>query len=99
MAAFQADFEANGVAAIEALRQKSPEKYSEIAARLIAPAEPKANGFEAARSLEDIARKLLESVGCLDISDDMVAQAVVANDAFMKQLAVIGQLADEDELH
>jgi hypothetical protein len=47
LSAFESDFKQNGVAAIESLRQKSPEKYAEIAARLIAATEPKPEGFKA----------------------------------------------------
>ena len=36
---FAEDFAANGVAVIQALREKSPEKYAALAATLIAQAE------------------------------------------------------------
>jgi hypothetical protein len=83
--AFEADFAANGVAAIEALRQKSPEKYSEIAARLIAASEPKPDGFESCNSMEEIGLRLLKSVGADEytVTDDMVQAAIEANDNFI----------------
>ena len=92
--AFESDFAANGMAAIKSLRQKSPEKYAEIASRLIASSEPLPPGdFGQCKSLEDIGRKLLEQVGCLDPSDDQVKLAVEANDAFVARLSEIA--ADE----
>jgi hypothetical protein len=66
--AFQSDFEANGIAAIEALRKESPAKYAEIAARLIAATEPQsqAEGILGANSSEDIGRRLLQSLAALN---------------------------------
>jgi hypothetical protein len=47
--AFERDFAEKDqrVAAIKALGEKSPEKYAEIAARLIAATEPQPEGFKA----------------------------------------------------
>jgi hypothetical protein len=50
--AFEADFAENGIAAIQQLRAKSPEKYREISARLIAATEPQQNGFDNSQSLQ-----------------------------------------------
>jgi hypothetical protein len=41
--AFEADFQVHGVEVIEQLRQKAPEKYAEIATKLIAAAEKPAS--------------------------------------------------------
>jgi hypothetical protein len=91
--AFQADFEAHGVAAIEALRQKSPEKYAEIGSRLIAATEPASvTDFSVCNSMQDIGRKLLQSVGVNEPTDEMVEQAIAANDAFIARLEEIGGL-------
>ena len=62
--AFQSDFEANGVAAIEQLRNKSPDKYTEIAARLIAATEPQSQptGFASCDSMEDSACGYLKAL-------------------------------------
>lgn len=93
--AFQSDFEANGVAAIEQLRNKSPDKYTEIAARLIAATEPQSQptGFASGDSMEDIGVRLLESVGAPrdTITEAMVQAAINANDAFLERLAQIAQ--------
>jgi hypothetical protein len=94
LAAFQADFAANGVAAIEALRQKSPEKYSEIAARLIAATEPpSSDDFGKAQSMQDIGRGLLKQVGLHEdaITEQMIEQAIAANDALVARLEQIAR--------
>jgi hypothetical protein len=95
LAAFESDFAANGVAAIEQLRLKSPEKYSEIAARLIAATEPKTENYADCKSLPDVARKLLKSVGCDEavVSDEMIEEALAANDAFIARLQAIRDAA------
>ena len=74
---------------IEQLRNKSPEKYAEIAARLIAASEPRPDGFENAQSMEEIGLQLLRAIG-FDAPDDASIQAAVeANDTFIEQLKAI----------
>jgi hypothetical protein len=89
--AFQSDFEANGIAAIEALRKESPAKYAEIAARLIAATEPQsqAEGILGANSSEDIGRRLLQSIGCAEPLDEQIEQAIEANNDFVAKLEAI----------
>jgi hypothetical protein len=92
LAAFQADFEANGVAAIEQLRQKSPEKYADIAARLIATTEPGPDiDFTKCKSIADIGRSLLRQAGMADddITDAMIEVAVEANNRLVDTLESI----------
>ena len=91
-AALEADFAINGAAAIEALRNKSVDKYVEIAARRVAATDPPANSFESAHSMEEIGIRLLESVGTPRdlITESMIQAAIDANDAFIKRL---GQIA------
>src|SRR5262245_24392396 len=93
--AFQDDFEENGVAVIKALREKSPEKYAEIAARLIAATEPQSDSFRSAKSQEEIARRLLISAGCseFEITDEMIADTIKANDTFVGRLDEIAAAA------
>ena len=86
---FQADFAANGASVIEQLRQKSPERYAEIAARLIAASEPRSDGFENAQSMEDIGLKLLRAVGFDAPDDASIEAAIKANDDFIEQLKAI----------
>src|SRR5262249_42904753 len=90
LAALEADFEANGVNAIQELRTKSPEKYCEIAARLIAATEPRSDdGYDNCQTQQDIGRKLLESIGFNDPDDASIEDAVKANDAFIERLKAI----------
>jgi hypothetical protein len=81
---------------IEKLREKSPEKYVEAAVRAMAAAEPKnKDGWETAQSMQDIGRKLLQSVGTPDdaITDQAIEDAVAANDEFIAQLQAIRDAA------
>jgi len=91
LAALEADFEANGVNAIQVLREKSPEKYCEIAARLIAATEPRSDddGFNSCQSMEELGRKLLQSVGFSDPDDASIEDAIKANDTFVERLKAI----------
>jgi alcohol dehydrogenase class IV len=93
--AFQADFAANGIAVIEALRNKSPEKYAEIAARLIAATEPQQDpkGLAAANSLHEVGRRLLQQVGLPEPLDKQIEQAIEANDKFIQALEHIKDTA------
>jgi hypothetical protein len=93
--AFQADFEENGKAVIEALRNKSPDKYTEIAARLIAATEPQSqtDGIAGANSSEDIGRRLLQSIGVAEPTDEQVEEAIMANNRFVEQLEGIKERA------
>jgi hypothetical protein len=56
LTAFQADFEVHGAKVVEQLREKFPEKYAELAAKLIAGAEQPASpgDFSRCRSVEEI---------------------------------------------
>src|SRR5262245_33917659 len=91
--AFQADFQTHGVSVIEQLRNKSPDKYAEIAARLIAATEPRPDPESAANadSLPELGRRLLKSVGLAEdlITDEMVQEAVAANEKFVATLEAI----------
>jgi hypothetical protein len=91
---FHSDYVAKGKAALEALREKSPEKYCELGARLIAAVEPKSEGVEAARTMEELGRALLRGVGCDEfaITEDMIRLAVAAQDKFVDEL---GRIAEE----
>jgi len=93
--AFEADFATHGVSVIEKLREKSPEKYVEIGAKLIAAVEqPASSGdYSRCKSIEEIGRLLLQQVDVPDdaITDDMVAAAIEANQDFIVRLKQIGQ--------
>jgi len=51
--------------------------------------QPKPLDFKAARSVQDLGRKLLESVGFASPDDASVAAAIEANDAFVTKLETI----------
>jgi len=91
MRAFEADFAENGVEAIKSLREKSPEKYSEIAARLIAAIESKPDGFSQCNTMEEIGLRLLKSIGMEeeDITPEMITEAIAANNHFVARLEEI----------
>jgi hypothetical protein len=98
MGALEADFEAHGIAAIEKLRERSPEKYCEISARLIATIEPTKQ--DEAQTLQDIGRGLLKAVGTSEdaMSDAAVEEAIKANDVLRATLESIKAKA-EGEIH
>ena len=93
--AFQNDFETYGGETIEKLREESPSKYAEIAAKLIAAIEPRGEGFDSCRTKEDLGRALLESVGFNDPDDDSIQQAIQLNDKFIDDLQAIFRNAAE----
>src|SRR5262245_11364242 len=94
--AFESDFETNGVDVIKQLREKSPEKYADIASRLIAASEPKPEGYESCQSLREIGIKLLKNVGCdeFEMTEDMIEAAMAANEAFIERLKQIKAAAE-----
>jgi hypothetical protein len=94
---FLADYEAEGISAIRALRSKSPEKYCEIATRLIAAHEPQAEGFKACQNMHEIGFRLLQNAGVneFDITEAMIEDAIAANDAFIARLQEIADQAPQ----
>jgi len=94
--AFQADFQNFGIEAIEKLREENPAKYAEIASRLIAVVEPPIEGFEGCRTPRDLGIALLKSVHIneYEITEDMIAEAIRCNDAFIDQLQAIKAAAE-----
>src|SRR5262245_3558322 len=93
---FLADYDANGVAVIQQLREKHPDRYIEQAARLIATAEEPSGVFDKAKSMDDIGRGLLSQVGCVAPSERQIQEAIQANDEFVARLEAIAR--DDDEL-
>lgn len=100
---FVADFKTHGAKTLEQVRERSPEKYVELSTKLIsliAALKTEPDGFEQCKSMEDIGRKLLKSVGCQEdaMSDGIVELAIQANDAFIAKLEAIRAKA-EGEIH
>jgi hypothetical protein len=95
---FAADFAINGVGVIQALREKSPERYAELAGKLIMSAEePTADlDFAGAKSMDEIGEKLLKSIGCEAPTARQIKAAVKLNDKFVKGLEKIGGIVKDD---
>jgi hypothetical protein len=99
--ALQLDFAEYGKAVIEEMRQKDPTRYAELAGKLIMTFEQPAEGsWDDCKSMEDIGRKLLKSVGCVEdvMTDGIVQAAIEANDIFIAKLEQIRAKA-EGEIH
>jgi len=93
--AIEADFREHGPAVIEQMRQTHPERYAELAGKLIMTAEqaPGPNDYSDCQSMDDIGRKLLRSVGINEfaITQNMIEAAIKANDNFVETLEQIGR--------
>jgi len=93
--ALEKDWAEHGSEVIQQIRRDNPVKYGELIARLVPMdanlSDPK--GFNSCKSMQDIGRKLLQSVGLDEnaATDDMIARAIEANDAFIEQLTRISQ--------
>jgi hypothetical protein len=87
--ALESDFESHGVETIKKLRETHPDKYVDIAARLVAVIEQSSSGYDDCQSREDIARKLLQSVGLADPDDAAIQRAVEAHERLIAGLQAI----------
>jgi len=102
---FVSDFKLHGKSALEQVRERSPEKYLELSTKLlplVAALNPGASNFSDAQSQSEIAFRLLRSMGVseFDISEQMVQDAIEANDTFVATLKNIAALAQtSDEMH
>jgi hypothetical protein len=92
------DFQKYGAEALETVRAKNPERYLELATKLlplIVQLNPAGSDFSGCRTAEDIGIKLLLSVGIADPTDAQIADAIKANDEFIARLqgiSVLGQM-------
>src|SRR5262245_18808043 len=92
--ALEEDFAAHGVAALEKMRLASPERYCELAAKLIAQSEPPdPNDVNNAKTSEDLMRHALARMGVANPSETQVQMAVAANSRFMTELEQIAAVA------
>src|SRR5262249_3026387 len=101
-----ADFKTHGKSALETVRERSPEKYLELSTKLlplVAALNPGASGYSDAQSQSEIAFRLLRQMGVseFDINEQMLQDAVEANDKFVATLRNIAALArtSQDEMH
>jgi hypothetical protein len=93
--ALEKDWAEHGSEVIQQIRRDNPVKYGELIARLV-PMDANlsdSEGFSSCNSMQDIGRKLLQSVGVAEdaITDDMIARAIEVNDNFIANLEQIGQ--------
>ena len=91
---FVADFKEHGKSVLEQVRERSPEKYLELSTKLAglaATLKPSQDGFQDAKTMEEIGLRLLKSIGMEeeDITPEQIAAAVQANDAFIERLQTI----------
>jgi hypothetical protein len=89
--ALQEDFELYGKTVLEKMRESHPERYAELAAKMIMTAEPQQNptGIGGANSMHDVGARLLQSIGMVEPDDAAIAAAIEANDAFLAALEAI----------
>jgi hypothetical protein len=96
--ALAADWKEHGAATIEAVRQKSPDKYCELIAKVVPKemllsADRRATDYSDCQDMQDIGRRLLLQTGILEaaITDTMIEQTVEANNIFLDRLLLIGK--------
>ena len=89
--AFEADFENYGIEAIEKLREESPAKYAEIAARLITATEPKS---EEPKDVRSLAIRELKDVGAFEVTEDMIEQVIKAGEEHLDKVLAIKAAAE-----
>jgi hypothetical protein len=75
------------------MRQKSPERYIVTACNAIASAEEPDDDldFKKVKTKEELAARLLKSVGVDEPTDEQIAAAVEANQNFTERLEEIAQ--------
>ena len=87
--AFQNDFETYGGETIEKLREESPSKYAEIAAKLIAAIEPRGEGFDSCRTKEELGRAAAMQPSCrISILASRAGRPRRESDGFKRTAAV-----------
>ena len=96
--ALAADWKEHGAATIEAVRQKTPDKYCELIAKVVPKemlisADRRATDFSDCSDMLEIGRRLLLQTGILEaaITDTMIEQTVEANSNFVDRLLLIGK--------
>jgi hypothetical protein len=93
MAALDEDFKTHGVDAIKQLRESRPDRYVELCTR---GTEPSVDGIESAQSKQELAVRLLKSIGMgeFEMTQEMIDQAIAAKDAFVARLREIRNAAE-----
>ena len=64
--ALESDFETHQDEVIKSLREKHIDRYADLIVRLIATREPesKPEGFAADKTMHEVGKRLLQSIGC-----------------------------------
>src|SRR5262245_4783429 len=93
------NLKANAACELEKLRERDSAKYLEFAAKilpLVAALNPGADDFSDCNDMRSIGVKLLKSVGCpeYEMTEDAIADALKANDAFIERLQAIRNAAE-----
>jgi hypothetical protein len=93
--ALEADFQLHGLTVLEKMRESSPERYAELAAKMIMSAEPpeQKDGFASDNSMEAVGARLLQSVGLIEPTNEQIEAAIAANDEFIAKLEQIRDAA------
>ncbi len=96
--ALAADWKEHGAATIEAVRQKTPDRYCELIAKVVPKemlisADRRAVDFSDCPDMQEIGRRLLLQTGIHEvaITDTMIAQTVEANGNFVDRLLLIAK--------
>jgi hypothetical protein len=96
---FVADFKLHGKNALEQVRERNPEKYLELSTKLlplVAALNPGVDDFSDCKDMQDVAVRLLRSVGLSDfeMTPDMLEEAKKLNDRFIDELQAIRAAAE-----
>jgi hypothetical protein len=95
---FVNDFKTHGADVLQKVREDNPEKYLELSTKLlplVAALNPGADDFADCNDMRSIGVKLLKSIGCDEssLTDDMIKEALEANDIFVDRLQAIRDAA------
>jgi len=96
MQALDKHFKVHGEDAIQKLCETRPDRYVELATR---PADVATDEYAGCNSHEDIARKLLQSVGFQEPDDASIQAAIECRDLFIAQLEAIRDRAAQQEFN
>jgi len=96
---FVNDFKTHGKGVLEQVRRDNPERYLDLCTKLlplVAALNPGVDDFSDCNDMRSIGIKLLKSVGCpeYEMTEDAIADALKANDAFIERLQAIRNAAE-----
>src|SRR5215471_1258386 len=94
--ALDADWKLHGEEAIKQMRETKVDRYVELATR---PADVATDEYAGCNSHEDIARKMLQSIGFQEPDDASIQAAIECRDLFIAQLQAIRDRAGQQEFN